>query len=733
MLRDRDAFGAAVALHPAADDAVVFGPFRLDRVNRILSKDDVEVPLPPRVLGVLEHLVARPGGVVSKQALMDAVWKDAIVTETSLTEAVSQLRQALDDDPQQPAFVQTVHRRGYRFVAPVVPDSNRLGPAGRAESALVAAPAVREESTGRAKRGRFGLAAVALLLGLTAGSLVTRFLAPRPSVTPTRTTLALGLADGAVLGPAPSLTMAPDGSALFFVASRGGRSQLYTRALDRYEPAPVAGTEGAMQPFASPDGRFVGFFADGKLKKVPAAGGAPVTLCDAKEPLGASWGDDGTIVFAQEERGGLFRVPATGGTPEPLTRPDPAQGDLGHWWPEVLAGSQAVVFTVWPAAGLDQARLAVVSLKTGVRSPRTLVQGASFGRYAPTGHLVFLRKSRLMAVRVSPASGDLRGPAVGLFDGVNVDWFKGAAQLAFSQSGALAYLPGTHEVPAHSLVVVGRDGKERPTGLPLRPFMNLDAVPDGSRVALTVHEGTGSDIWVADLPRRALTRLTFEAHNIEPALSPDGRRVAFASSRAGPMNLYAVATDGTGSPERLLASPLSQFPDAFSPDGRLLAYVECGLDTGTDIWVLPMGGESKPRPLLRTRFDEQASSFSPDGRFIAYESNATNRFEVYVAPFPAMSPKWQVSADGGFAPAWSRDGRELYYLAEGAVMAATIDTAPAFRSGPPRRVLADPKLVALSPARAGLLLVRSEDKGASAPLHLVLGWFEELRRLAGPS
>jgi DNA-binding winged helix-turn-helix (wHTH) protein/Tol biopolymer transport system component len=725
-LRDREASSAAV-LH-LAGDVLAFGPYRFDRANRILSREDAELPLPPRVLGVLEQLVTRPGRVVSKQALMDAVWKDAVVTETSLTEAVSQLRQALADDPQHPAFIQTVHRRGYRFVASVAVDGARRGH----EPLLALDPEVEAASdTGDgAGRLRWPLLAAGLAIGLAIGGAVRQASSP-PILRVTRATLPLGLGDGAALGAAPSLAMTPDGSELVVVLTRGGRSQLYARALDRFDAAPLAGTEGATEPFVSPDGRWIGFFADGKLKKVPVGGGAPVTLCEAKVPLGASWGDDGTIVFAHAEGEGLFRVPATGGTPERLTSLDTVKGEIGHWWPEVLPGSAIVVFTIWPTAGLDQARLAVAPLKPGAGPPRTLLAGATYGRYAPTGHLVFLRKSRLMAARIAPRTGDLQGAAVGVLDGVTVDWFRGAAQLAFSQSGALAYLPGTHEVPAHAVVAVARDGKEEPIPLPSRPFMNLDAVPDGSRVAFTIHEGTGSELWVADLPRHALTRLTFEAHNIEPAISSDGRRLAFASSRNGPMNLYAVDTDGSGAVERLISSPLNQYPDAFSPDGRFLAYVECSPETGTDLWVLPFTSAREPRPLLRTRFDEESSSFSPDGRFLAYDSNETNRFETYVAPFPAMSPKWQVSVDGGFAPAWSRDGRELYYMTEGAVMAVPISTVPGFKAGPPRRLLADPGLVALTSTATGLLVVRGEEKGPLPPLHLVLGWFEELTRLAG--
>jgi DNA-binding winged helix-turn-helix (wHTH) protein/Tol biopolymer transport system component len=729
-VREREG-GASVVLHPAGE-AVGFGPFRFDRANRILSRDGVELPLPPRVLGVLEHLVARPGSVVSKQALMDAVWKDAYVTETSLTEAVSQLRQALGDDPQQPAYVQTVHRRGYRFVSPVSLDGAAAVALRRAERPPSPGAPVQPPAARRVVSAPAGLlAAVALLAVAVAAWSLLR--SPRAGFTPlTRTAIPIAVGDPNAIADPPALVLTPDGTAIIYALARGGRSsQLYVRAMDRYESVPLAGTEGGALPFVSPDGQWVGFFADGKLKKVPRAGGAVATVCDAAIPGGGSWGDDGTIVFATGKMGGLFRVPSRGGTPEALTTADSRKGELAHWWPEVLPGSRAVVFTVWPTGGLEDARLALVPLGGNPGEPRVIVKNASFGRYAPTGHLVFARKSRLMAIPFDRRREETRGDPVALFDGIAVDWFTGAAQLAFSQTGALVYLPGTHEVAAHSLVVFDPAGKERTLLAPTRPFMNVDAAPDGRVAAVTIHEGTGSDIWVADVESGALTRLTFESHNIEPAFTPDSRRVTFASSRNGPFNLFWVAADGTGTAERLLEAARNQVPDAWSPDGRTLAFTEFNPETGADIWLLPLDTR-EPRPFLRTRFDEEATAFSPDGRFVAYGSNETNRWEVFVRPFPAGGPKWQVSTAGGYAPSWSPDGRELYYRADEGVFVVAIETTPAFRPGPARRLVADKRIIAIAPARAGrgLLAVRGTDKAPPTQVNLVLGWFAELGRLA---
>src|SRR5262245_42774957 len=420
---------------------------------------------------------------------MDAVWKDAYVTDTSLTEAMSQLRQVLGDDAQQPTYVQTVHRRGYRFVAPLTLDGGASVPLRLAEKAAPPEVAADEPSLpGAVSRDRIRRSAPALALAALAVAaaigLVSAWRLARPAPAPvTRATLPIALGDANAMRFSPALALTPDGTALVHAVNRAGRSQLFVRALDRFDSVPLAGTEGAVQPFVSPDGRSVGFFADGKLKRIPLGGGPVVTLSDAPFPAGGSWGDDGTIVFTRGEKGGLFRVAASGGSPEALTVPDARSGEIAHMWPEVLPGSAAVLFTVWPAGGLEDARVAVVALRGKPGPPRVLVSGGSFARYAPTGHIVFARKSLAMAVAFDPGRAETRGEPVALLDGVAVDWFTGAAQLAFSRTGTLTYVPGTHEVPAHSLVRLDREGNARPLAAATRPFMNLDPAPNARSLA----------------------------------------------------------------------------------------------------------------------------------------------------------------------------------------------------------------------------------------------------------
>jgi len=708
--------GAPLALHPSAGPILGFGDFRYDRTNRLLSRDGVQLALPPRVLGVLAQLVERPGAVVSKQQLMESVWKDAFVTETSLTEAVSLLRQALGDDPQRPRFVQTLHRRGYRFVAPV-----------RVQGEAAAAARPRVTALGpHASPVLWASIAAALAVGVAAGA----FLRPSLPSRSARLAIPLPASDPTEFRAFPSLALSPDGRQVVVALTRNGKSQLFLRAIDDFESKPLPGTEGASAPFVSADGQWIGFFAEGQLRKVPLAGGPAVTICDAMYPGGASWGPDGTIVFNGAARDGLWRVPARGGQPERLTRPSLSSGELSHNWPQVLPDGDTVLFTSWSAGGLDKARLAVLHLSDGGASPRVLIEGATFGRYASNGHLLFARKSRLMAVPFDLRRGAIQGEPTALLDGVAVSRFEGSAQYALSETGVLVYVPGSHEVLRHRLEILDSEGRSAGTALEGRAFMNVSAAADGKRAAVTIHEGPGSDVWMADLERGTLTRLSSEAHNIEPVLSPDGKRVAFCSSRNGPYNLFWAPTDGSAAPEALLVSPRNQYPVSWSPDGRFLVVGELHAETGADLWLLPLDGPRQLRPLLATRFDEEHGVVSPDGRWLAYDSNESGRPEVYVRPFPALAPKMPISAEGGEDPAWSRDGRTLYYLGAKTLQAVSFVGEPVPRASRPRDLFPLQDKIAWDLlGNDRFLLVRGVPGAATPQLNVILDWPADLPRL----
>jgi serine/threonine protein kinase/Tol biopolymer transport system component len=534
----------------------------------------------------------------------------------------------------------------------------------------------------------------------------------------------------------PSLVLSPDGTRLVYVAERKGTTQLYLRPMDAFEATPIPGTEGAFQPFFSPDGQWVGFFTANKLKKVSIQGGEPVTLCDARNPYGAGWGSDDTILFADAEGRSLSQVSAAGGAPKLVTTRDLGKGAVGsrYRWPEVLPGARAALLSVTGG-------VAVLSLETGEQ--RILVEGVTEARYAPTGpdsrgtgHLVFARAGSLLAAPFDPARLTLTGPAVLVLQGVRTEAY-GAGQFTFSLDGSLVYVPGA-AVGASTLAWVDRRGVAQSLAVPSQLYGTPRVSPEGRHVAVII-SGTTTDVWIYELARGTLSRLTLEGNNGGPVWTPDGKRVAFASSRGGQRNIFWKPADGSAEAEQLLASEYDQVPESWSPDGAVLAFTEYHPTTRADLWVLPLKGERKPQPFLRTRFTEWGPMFSPDGRWIAYTSDESGQYEVYVRPYPDPGQKWQISTDGGEEPLWSSDGRELFYRNGQKWMAVAVATKPEFRADRPRLLFEGSYLNVpgysydIAPdGRRFLMLQPVAQEVTATQLNVVLGWFEELRRRVPP-
>ena len=766
---------ASVAVHPSAATTVAFGGFRFDRANGILSRGGEEVPLPPRALGVLSFLLDRPGRVVTKQALLDGVWNGAYVTETSLSEAVSLLRQALGDDAQRPLYIQTVHRRGYRFIAPLRPEDAPgpreapPHPAGRGDAPAAAEPAGdrrfagaaiavapgtvllpgtatpdlpvagggRRDAASPARRPRRALlqgAAVAGALALLAGAfLAGRLTRPAAGPAPARQTrFAFAPPTGRLLlSYTPSLAVSPDGQRIVYAAAAedDGDHWLFERPLAGTTSRRIQGTRGATAPFFSPDGASLAFFAEGELRRLPLGGGAPVSLTEAREG-GGSWGGDGSIVFSSDKQGALLVVPAAGGAPRRLTRPDPARGEIAHWWPQVLPGGEALVFTAWHST-LHDARVEWLSLRTGER--RTLVVGGAGGRHA-AGRLLWARPDgTVLAAPFDVAAGRLTGAPAPLQPGVATHPFWGFTQLA-TGGETLAFLPAGPALGQRRLVRFdGAAARDLPA--PVRFYRNLRVGPRGT-LAATLLERDRSDVWLVDPIDGALSRLTFEAFNIEPVWSPDGEWVAFASNRTGAFNVHRRRADGSAPAELLMPSGRHQHPASWSPDGRELLFGEVGPETGFDIWVLELATR-RTRPLLRTPEHELYPVFSPDGRWVAYSVEHDGRWEVMVRsyPFPpGGGGSWQVSVDGGTEVTWRPDGRALLYRWGPKVW--QVPVAPEGRElnpAAPRRVLErdDLALVAAAPGGGLFAIVeeRAKEKGAAPrEVQVVVGWESALPR-----
>jgi serine/threonine-protein kinase len=457
-----------------------------------------------------------------------------------------------------------------------------------------------------------------------------------------------------------TVVLSEDGTRMAFVSRAGdGRTHLNVRALDQSDTIRLAGTEGARGPFMSPDGRWIGFWADGQLKKIAADGGAPVVLCDAGDLLGASWGDDGTIIAALGTPGQLSRVPATGGTPTVAI--DLSAESIVVRWPQYLPDAKAVVYTALSGAGADRANIEVQSVDGGHRT--VLVHGGTFGRYLRAGYLTYVNQGTLYAVRMDLPTLSVRGTAIPLIDNVAYSSLFGYAQMDVSATGMLVYRRGAE---GRLSTVNWIDRAERITPLVSAPgrygWMRLS--PDGQRLALTNHDSGVASISVFDLKTKEMSRATSRPGEYTGLTWLDGSHLAFG----GATGLgWVPSTESTDSASLADGRPVAQTPWSVDPAGRRLAYYERSPDTGFDLWTAPIvvhDGRPRlgpPEVFLRTRAFEVYPSFSPDGRWIAYASNESGTWEIYVRRFPNDGTRVRVSLSGGVVPYWSPNGRELIY------------------------------------------------------------------------
>ncbi len=554
-------------------------------------------------------------------------------------------------------------------------------------------------------------------------------------------------------GRGPAVAISPDGQRLVYTAQSHGTAQLYGCTLDRLDSAPIPGTEGASDPFFSPDGQWVGFYAGGKLKKITLAGGAALTLADAPTPRGQDWGRDGAIVLAPRDNGGFWRVSANGGPLEPVTTL--ADGERSHRWPQELPGGKGLLYTVWANDRNDWQSARIVVQPSDGGAPRDVLTGAGFGRVlaetADTGYLIHARADGLMAVPFDLSRMAVTGPPVPVAGGV-INNLSGGVHVAVSASGSLVYLSPageTGELGERDLAWVARDG--RPTSAARLRGMSswFDLSPDGTRVARDKDDGSTRDLWIEHLTTGTSTRISVRGDLASEvggtlavaAWSADAKDIAYAAGR--PANLFRASADGSTRDERLTSSPNNQDPGAWSPDGRMIAFVEHDPLSGTDIWLLDLDEARQPgraRPLLSTPFNEAAPAISPDGRWLAYQSNESGRYEVYVQPFPHGGQRWQVSTDMGSYPRWSGRGDELFFRS-GPTYAGVTSVpvkpgpggGPHFQAGPPR-LLFDGQYEGVFDVSADgrrFLLRAFERDAAGTQVHVVVNWLREIDAMRG--
>ncbi|MGI8989512.1 MAG: winged helix-turn-helix domain-containing protein [Bryobacteraceae bacterium] len=638
-------------------------------------------------------LLAHPGEVVSRDELKKQLWAgDTFVDfDRGLNKTVNHLRDALGDSAESPRFIETLPKRGYRFIAPVdaVPHNGHpLEPTREMPQAFgerperwadAQPPRARGATRGLKPKLSTGLpwtiAGLASVAAAISGALLWRATRPvdRPAVDRPMMRFRVDLGPEAIRGRAFFNPMiSPDGTRFVFAAKAAdGGEKLAMRRLDQSIVTILAGTEGAVDPFFSPDGQWIGFFAGKKLKKTPLQGGEVVSLCDnAGLERGASWGEDGAII-ANLDRFHLFRVPAVGGEPQLIGKPE-RHGERTWRWPQVLPGGENVLFTglvAASAAASDSANIEVLSLKSGRVK---VVRRGNFGRYLPSGHLIYIRQGTLYGVPFDLGRLEIHGAPTPLLEDID-----DSSPVSFSRTGILLYTSASARVaPIAWLDSAGKSQRVVSPSIDLsRQAETPRLSPDGNRLALAV----AGDLFVHDLQRGTATRLTFDAAlNRHPVWTPDRQHIVYSSdvpASNGEFGIWWIRGDGSSQPEKLFGerTPLQTF--SISPDGRTIAFVRTGKDKGFEIWTLPLDlndpdhpKAGKPEPLARESLSQVDPAFSPDGRWIAYVSTngGGKGGQITVRPFPSESSagRWSVSESesGAKFPVWSRNRRELFYL-----------------------------------------------------------------------
>ncbi len=573
--------------------------------------------------------------------------------------------------------------------------------------------------------GGIGLGAGFLLLTGSLGWILPDLFSLDRSAPPPVTKLSITLPETTGLERLGSIGLAisPDGRRVVYVGKNGSSTQLYLRALDEAEARPIPGTEGAASfPFFSPDGQSLGFFAVGKLKRVPLNGGPLITVCTAGGWVGGGWNSQDTIVFAAP--GGLYRVAASGGEPEILATPDAEKGEGAYTCPKVLPGGKALFFDV---TANNRPQIRVLSLETGEQ--KVVVEDGINAYYAPTGHLVYQTRRALLAAPFDLARLEVMGNAVPILKGVRgVDY-------ALAADGTLAYVPGASWwPPPSSLVWVDRQGTEEAVTQYKRQYLNARISPDGKRIAMGIREDSEIQVQIYDLESDSLRRLTYEGTwNAAPVWTPDGQWVVFSSRRDGQYHTYRKRADGSPGVEHLATTQFPSFPSSWSPDGNVLALME--RPSGNfDISILLKADGATPRPFLSLPEGESGAQFSPDGRWLAYLSNGPGRSGVYVRTYPEPDVTWLVlvldTQDSPMLPwlAWSPDGNELFHCDGQKMTAVSVQMEPRFKASKPRVLFEGSYLPGfdISPDGQRFLMLKLETEST---IHVVLNWFEELERL----
>jgi serine/threonine-protein kinase len=534
-----------------------------------------------------------------------------------------------------------------------------------------------------------------------------------------------------LLDKGPALAISSDGANLIYTVPRGDSTELRRRPLNQLEPARIPGTEGAQQPFFLAGGSEIAFFAKGQLFRLAPNESTPMRLGESPSPRGGSWLGD-RIVFSPRTESGLSSTSSRGGSADSVT--ELAPGEKSHRWPSILEGGRRVLFTCWTETGFD---LRIADLEKGDTS--LVLENASFGRLAPSGHLLFVRDFNLMAAAFDADEGKIVGEAIPVLEDIHVDTLTGAAFFDVSSDGTLVYAPREQQVEGEvsgRLLSLDRDGKAELLNPVSRAYHVPRLSPSGRSLLTILTEGGTTDIWSMELGRGVMSRVTLDGRNGVAVWHPDGERIAYASRREDALSFDLVVKSlSNGAPvKRLATSGDLQFPTSWSPDGSRLAYVELVDGTQGDVWIWSER-TGKSERLLDSPYNESAAVFSTDGRYLAYVSDETGEDEVYVLSVDGSSPKTRISTEGGREPAWSESA--LYYRDEAWMMEVPFQTESGFSAGEPVRLFEAPfdEAVAhyatydVSKDGKRFLMVRTDEGRDAKRLIVVTNWVSALSEL----
>jgi Tol biopolymer transport system component/DNA-binding winged helix-turn-helix (wHTH) protein len=698
---------------------VRFGVFEVDLEAGELRRNGTQVKLQEQPFQLLALLLERAGDIYSREDLRQRLWQEDTFVDfdRSLNTAVNKIRDALGDSAENPRFIQTVPRRGYRFICPV------LGVASPAPTLVETPPAAGPSGT----RVRLWQMATAIFLAGLAGAFVMNRLNRPP-----KAKLAIFTV------PAPEKTtlgetaVSPDGSSIVFsVRELDGKRSLWIRSVDSISPHALPGTDGATSLFWSPDSRFIAFFARGGLYKVGASGGPVQLICEARDAAGGAWGSDGSVLFGRK-LDSLARVPSAGGAPQSFTDLDMSKKESRHYWPSILPDNQHFLYVV--TSTLPEVQGLWLASLTNPREKRRLLADVSRGVYS-SGHLLFVRSGVLMAQPFDLRNLAVLGEAAPILDRVFSKSVGGYGLFSASVNGVLSAIAASrnwrftsYDRKGNSQGAFGAQGRYQ--------FVSLS--PDQTRIAADAMSETEPNyrLFVLDRNRGTTAIVTTGAATGNfPVWSPDGSRLAFSSDREGVYNIYVRSSADVGEEELLFRSRENKFVSDWSRDGRYLIYAErvAGL-TRQDLWVLPMFGDRKPvRYLPANTATLRDARFSPDGRWVAYSSDESSSTQIYVQSFPAGSSKIQISTAGGMQPRWRADGKELYYVApDGELMAVEVKDNHSSEVGDPKplfKTWIDNIEAGYEPSHDGQRFVMLAPEGdfASAPLTVILNWTEAIK------